>query len=174
MIGNKQMYALFSDKGRFIGYADFKPGAGLYKEMPVGFNPVEQVYAGDYETGSVKTIDELEIKEYREGNYDKKWVIYEKDLNTQTKRNIEEINDYPFYKQLNLIMEALYKNKDKLDLPKDFLHMCEVIEDIRYRQKISIESYIKMAANNQIHYVPLSAEGEFLDKYTEKVLNITE
>ena len=174
MITDKVMYALFSEKGRFIGYTDFKPQAGLYKEMPPGFNPVESVYVGDYETGSVKTIKELEIIEYRQSNVDKKWVVYEKDLNEDTRRNIEEVNDYPIYKQLNYIMQALYDNKDKLSFAKEFTHMCEVIEDLRHRHQLSIDSYKKMSDNKQIHFVPLGQEGDFLDKYSEKLLNISE
>jgi hypothetical protein len=168
------MYAIFSETGRFIGYADFKPQAGTYKELPLDFNPVEKVYVGDYESGSVKTIQELKAVEYREANVDKKWVVYEKDLNTETRKNIEEVNSYEMYKQLNLIMQALYDNKDKLTLSKDFTHMFEVIDDLRHRHSISIESYKKMSEAGKIHYVPIEQEGEFLDKYTEKVLNIKE
>lgn len=174
MINTKKMYAIFSEKGRFIGYADFTPAIGLYKEMPENFSPVDQVYVGDYETGSVKSINELKTVEYREANISKKWVVYEKDLNTETQRNIEEVNDYPIYKQLNLIAQALYDNKDKLTFSSDFLHMCEVIDDLRHRHNLSINSYQTMSDSGQIYYVPLSAEGEFLDSYTEKVLNIKE
>lgn len=169
----KKMYAIFSETGRFIGYVDFKPVEGLYKEMPDGFNPVDQVYVGTYEKGEIKTIGELKPLDYRLGNIDKKWVIYEAQLNEETKRNIIEENNYTLHRQLNLITQALYENKDKLNLSKDFLHMAEVIEDVRYRHKISIESYEEMAKNGQINYVPVGTEEEYMQKYTEQVLDIT-
>jgi hypothetical protein len=167
------MYALFSETGRFIGYTDFKPAEGLYKEMPEGFNPVEQVYSGTYEEGSVKSISELQTIDYRLGNIDKKWVIYEVQLNEETRRNIEEANNFPLYKQINIITKALYDNKDKLNLSKDFLHMAEVIEDVRYRHSISIEAYQDMAQQGQINFIPIGGEIDYLEKYTEEVLDIT-
>jgi hypothetical protein len=172
-IEDKKMYAIFSETGRFIGYVDFQPQQGLFKEMPAGFNPVDQIYVGTYENGQVKTIGELQPLDYRLGNADKKWVIYEAQLNEETRRHIEEANDFPLYKQLNLITEALYANKDKLNLTPEFIHMAEVIEDIRYRHRISIESYVDMANNGQINYVPAGQEGEYMEKYTEEALDVT-
>ena len=109
-------YALFSVSGRFIGFTNFKPVNGLYKEMPDEFDPVLQVYVGDYKTGGLKSILDLEKVEYREANLDKKWKVFESDLDKDLEKKIIKEHNMPLYKQINAIMEVLYKNKDKIEL----------------------------------------------------------
>ena len=74
-------YALFSVNGRFIGFTNFQPTTGLYKELPDNFDPVTSVWVGDYETGSIKPVTQLQPKEYREVNANQKWVVFETKLN---------------------------------------------------------------------------------------------
>ena len=121
-------YALFSKAGRFIGFTNFKPANGLYKELPDNFDPIMQVYVGDYETGSLKNVNELQPKDYREGNVDKKWKVFESEINKEIYKYITEVQDMPLYKQLNAIMETLYNNKDVLKLSDDFIKIYDNIQ----------------------------------------------
>lgn len=164
-------YALFSTHGRFIGYTNFKPTNGLYKELPDNFNPVEFVYVGDYETGQIKSIEELQPKEYREANIDKKWKVFETTLNKQLSDIITLNLDLPLYKQLNNIMEVLYLNKDKLQLTDNFVKMYDNIFDARRNHKLSMETF-KEAPKADV----ISKEQEllFFEEYTQKQLNIND
>ena len=94
-------YALFSNTGRFIGFTNFKPSNGLYKQMPGDFDPVQQVYVGDYKTGELKNIQELQLKDYREANIDKKWKVFESELNRELARTIVRDHGLQFHKQMN-------------------------------------------------------------------------
>ena len=116
-------YALFSVNGRFIGFTNFKPVNGLYKEMPDSFDPVLQVYVGDYETGGLKNVGELEPKDYREANIDQKWKVFESELSDQTFKYITQKMGIPLYKQLNAIMDVIYNNRDKIQLTEQYSNL---------------------------------------------------
>lgn len=162
-------YALFSTNGRFIGFTNFKPQNGLYKELPDSFDPVMQVYVGDYETGSLKSVNELEVKDYREANVDKKWKVLETDLNKDTGKIITESQDIPLYKQLNAIMKVIQLNKDKLQLTKEFEEIYTTIDKIRYNHKNALLSY-EQAPKADI--IKKEEERLFFEEYTQKQLNI--
>lgn len=164
-------YALFSVSGRFIGFTNFKPVTGLYKEMPDTFDPVYQVYVGDYETGSLKNITELQPKDYREANVDKKWRVFETEMNEDTFRHITQELNYPLFKQLNIISECLYANKDKLALTNDFIKMAEKIKEVRDNMSTTFESY-KQAPKAEI--ITKDKEREFYEYYNQRHLNIFE
>jgi hypothetical protein len=164
-------YALFSTHGRFIGYTSFKPTNGLYKELPDNFNPVEFVYVGDYETGQIKNVNELQPKEYREANVDKKWKVFETTLNKQLADVIEKNLDLPLYKQLNNIMEVLYLNKDKIQLTDNFVKMYDIITDARRNHTLSLETY-KEAPKADV--VTKEQELLFFEEYTQRQLNIND
>lgn len=164
-------YALFSTNGRFIGYTNFKPQNGLYKELPDNFDPVLQVYVGDYETGSIKRINELEVKDYREANVDKKWKVLETDLNKDIGKKITEGMDIPLYKQLNAIMEVLYLNKDKLQITDTFEQIYKAIDRIRYNHTNSLKTY-EQAPKADI--IKKEDEGVFFEEYTQAQLNIND
>lgn len=164
-------YALFSKKGRFIGFTNFEPTNGLYKEMPDTFDPVMQVYIGDYQTGSLRDVSTLEPKDYREANVDKKWKVFESDLDKELEKNIVYGLKYPIHKQINLIMEMLDKNKDKLELTEEFKNMFKQISDLRYNHKNTIKTF-QEAPKAQV--ILKDEEMEYIDEYTEKQLNINE
>jgi len=162
-------YALFSVNGRFIGFTNFKPVTGLYKEMPDTFDPVYQVYVGDYETGGLKDIIDLQPREYREANIDKKWRVFETEMNEDTYRLITQQLNYPLFKQLNIISECLYANKDKLALTEDFIKMAEKIKEVRDNMSATLESY-KQAPKAEI--ITKDKEREFYEYYNQRHLNI--
>lgn len=162
-------YALFSVSGRFIGFTNFKPTTGLYKEMPESFDPVLNVYVGDYNTGELKHISELKPKDYREANVDQKWKVFESEMNAEAGRLIEQ--SFPLYKQLNAIMDVLYKNKDKIELTEEFLTMYNNIQDIRVNITASLESY-KEAPKAEV--VTKDDERMFFERYNQQHLNINE
>jgi hypothetical protein len=164
-------YALFSTNGRFIGYTNFKPTNGLYKELPDTFNPVQFVYVGDYETGEIKRVDELQPKEYREANIDKKWKVFESQLNKQLAEVITRNLNLPIYKQLNNIMEVLYVNKDKIQLTDSFVKMYDDISDARRNHKLSLETY-KEAPKADV--ITKEQELLFFEEYTQRQLNIND
>ena len=162
-------YALFSVTGRFIGFTNFKPTTGLYKEMPDNFDPMVSVYVGDYNTGGLKHISELKPKDYREANVDQKWKIFESEINEEAGRLITQ--HYPLYKQLNAIMEVLYNNKDKFELTEEFTEMYDDIQDIRTNVTASLESY-KDAPKAEV--ITKDDERMFFEKYNQQHLNINE
>jgi len=164
-------YALFSKKGRFIGFTNFQPTNGLYKEMPDSFDPVTQVYVGDYQTGELKSIEDLQPKDYREANVDKKWKVFESDLDNELEKNIVFGLKYPLYKQINLLMEVLDKNKDKFELTEEFKTMYKQISDLRYNHKNMIKTFEEAPKAQVIHR---DEESEYIDDYTQKQLNIDE
>jgi hypothetical protein len=167
----KKNYALFSTNGRFIGFTNFKPTNGLYKEMPDNFDPVTQVYVGDYKTGGLKDVESLEQKDYREANIDKKWKIFESDLDKELELNIVKGHKLPLYKQLNLIMEVIDKNKDKLELTEEFKQMFETIARLRHNHKNSLKTY-EEAPKAQVIYK--DQENQYIEEYTKKQLSIHE
>jgi pyruvate-formate lyase-activating enzyme len=162
-------YALFSVNGRFIGFTNFKSTTGLYKEMPESFDPVLNVYVGDYNTGELKHISELKAKDYREANVDQKWKVFETEMNTEAGRLIEQ--EFPLYKQLNTIMDVFYKNKEKLELTTEFLDMYNKIQDIRVNITASLESY-KDAPKAEV--ISKEEERMFFEKYNQQHLNIND
>lgn len=164
-------YALFSTNGRFIGYTSFKPVNGLYKELPDTFDPVLQVYVGDYETGELKSVAGLNIKDYREGNVDKKWKVLETDLNEGVSKLITENYNIPLYKQLNAIMEVLYQNKDKIELTETFTNIYKTIDKIRHNHTNSLKTY-EQAPKADI--IKKDKERLFYEEYTQQQLNIND
>lgn len=164
-------YALFSTNGRFIGYTNFKPQNGLFKELPDNFDPVLQVYVGDYENGSLKNINELEVKDYREANIDKKWKVLETDLNKDVGKLITDGMDIPLYKQLNAIMEVIYINKDKLQITEDFENIYKAIDRIRHNHANALKTY---AEAPKADIVKKEDERVFFEEYTQKQLNIND
>lgn len=164
-------YALFSVTGRFIGFTNFKPQNGLYKEMPDNLDPVMQVYVGDYETGELKSINDLQPTDYREANLDKKWKVFESDLDNELEKIITKSNNLPLYKQLNVIMEVLYKNKDKIELTPDFEHMYDTIQGLRFNHSKSIETYKEAP---KAEFISKEEENVFIEDYTQRCLNIKE
>lgn len=164
-------YAIFSTSGRFIGFSNFKPENGLYKEMPDNLDPVHQVYVGDYETGSLKDINEVQLKEYREANIDKKWKVFETQLNEETSKYITEKLDIPLYKQLNAIMETLYLNKDKIQLSENFEVIYNAIQAVRHNHKNAIKTFEEAP---KAEVIKKENEKAYIEEYTIKQLNITE
>jgi hypothetical protein len=162
-------YALFSVNGRFIGYTNFKPVNGLYKELPDNFDPVMQVYVGDYATGEIKHIYDLQVKDYRESNYDQKWKVLESELNFETSKKITDSENMPLYRQLNAIMETLYLNKDKIQLSEGFMDIYNRIDDIRRRHKQAIETYKEAP---KADFISKEEERAFYDEYTQKQLSV--
>lgn len=162
-------YALFSQSGRFIGFTNFQPVNGLYKEMPDSFDPTLQVYVGDYKTGGLKDISTLQPRDYREANVDKKWVLLESEMNREAGVTITENLGYPLHKQLNIIMDVLYTNKDKLELDTEFTEMYNKIQEVRFNIKASVESYKEAPKANVILK---EEEPLFFEKYTQEQLNI--
>jgi hypothetical protein len=164
-------YALFSTNGRFIGFTNFKPQNGLYKEMPDSFDPVMQVYVGDYETGGLKHVHELQVKDYREANIDKKWKVLESDLNNNTGKRITDGMDIPLYKQLNAIMEVLHLNREKLQMTQAFEDIYKTIDRVRYNHTNALKSY-EQAPKADV--VKKEEERLFFEEYTQKQLNIND
>jgi hypothetical protein len=164
-------YALFSVNGRFIGYTNFQPTTGLYKELPGDFNPITSVWVGDYATGSIKGVTELQPKEYREGNANQKWVVFESELNEKTGRIIQEENNIKIHRQLNAIMDVLYANKDKIELTPTFLETYETIQTIRRNHELSLKSYQEAP---KADVVLKDEERLYVEKYTHQVLNIND
>jgi hypothetical protein len=164
-------YALFSVNGRFIGFTNFKPTTGLYKEMPDSFDPVTTVYVGDYETGGLKHVTELQPKDYREANVDQKWKVFESEVNDEAARLITQELNIPVYKQLNAIMEVLYLNKDTIKLTDKFLEIYKTIEEVRHNIAVSLESYLD-APKAQV--IIKQDERDFFEKYTQTHLNIND
>jgi hypothetical protein len=164
-------YAIFSTSGRFIGFSNFKPENGFYKEMPDNLDPVHQVYVGDYETGGLKSIDEVQIKDYREANLDKKWKVFESEINAETGKLITDELDIPLYKQINAIMETLYLNKDKIQLSEGFTEIYNEIENIRIRHANSLKVYEEAP---KADFISKKDERLYIEEYTQNFLNITE
>lgn len=162
-------YALFSVNGRFIGFTNFKPANGLYKEMPDFFDPVLQVYVGDYETGGLKHVGELEPKDYREANIDHKWKVFESELSDETFKYITQKMDIPLYKQLNAIMDVIYNNRDKIQLTEQFSTIYEAIQATRHNYNNSMATYEEAP---KADVVKKDDEQLFFEEYTQKQLNI--
>jgi hypothetical protein len=164
-------YALFSVQGRFIGYTNFQPANGLYKELPDSFDPVLQVWVGDYETGTIKNISELETKDYREANIDKKWKVFETEVNHEIGKFITEKLDISLHKQLNAIMETLHLNKDKIQLSENFEVIYNSIQAVRHNHNNALKTYEEAP---KAEVVKKEQERVFFEEYTQKQLNITE
>jgi hypothetical protein len=164
-------YALFSVNGRFIGYTNFKPTTGLYRELPDNFDPITSIWVGDYETGRIKSVNELQPKEYREGNANQKWVVFESELNEKTGKMIQEENNLKIHRQLNAIMDVLYANKDKIELTPSFLETFETIQTIRRNHDLSIKSYQEAP---KADVVLKDQERLYVEQYTQQVLNIND
>jgi hypothetical protein len=164
-------YAIFSTNGRFIGYSNFKPENGLYKEMPDNLDPVHQVYVGDYETGSLKSIDEIQIKDYREANIDQKWKVFESQLNEELSKYITEKLDMPLYKQLNAVMETLYLNKDKIQLSENFEVIYNAIQAVRHNHSNALKTFEEAP---KAEVIKKEDEKAYIEEYTIKQLNITD
>ncbi len=164
-------YALFSVNGRFIGYTNFEPQNGLYKELPDNFDPIVQVYVGDYESGEIKNINKLELKDYREANIDQKWKIYESQINNETGKYITQKLNLPLYKQINAIMETINLNKDKLILPDNFEEIYNTIQTTRHKHNTSLDMY-KESEKADIVYK--DNENLFIEEYTQQQLNIND
>jgi hypothetical protein len=164
-------YALFSKTGRFIGFTNFVPNNGLYKVMPDNFDPVQQVYIGDYKTGGLRNVQDLDPKDYREANVDKKWKVFESELNQELQRNIVQEHNLPLYKQVNAIMEVLFLNKDKITLTPEFENIYNTIKDLRFNHSKSLEVY-KQAPKADV--ITTDKELTFVEEYTQKQLNINE
>ena len=164
-------YALFSVNGRFIGFTNFKPTTGLYKELPDNFDPVTSVWAGDYETGGIKPVTQLQPKEYREANANQKWVVFESELNEKTGKIIQEENNLKLHRQLNAIMEVLYANKDKIELTPSFLETYETIQTVRRSHELSMKSYQEAP---KADVVTKDQERLYIEQYTHQVLNIND
>lgn len=162
-------YALFSENGRFIGFTNFKPVNGLFKEMPESFDPTVNVYVGDYETGSLKDISELHPRDYREANVDKKWVLLESEMNREAGAFITEELGYQLFKQLNILMDVINNNKDRIELTPQFKEMYEKIQEVRFNTKATVESYKEAPKANVI---AKEEERLFIEKYTQQQLNI--
>jgi hypothetical protein len=162
-------YALFSVNGRFIGFTNFKPTNGLYKEMPDNFDPVLQVYAGDYETGGLKNVADLQPKDYREANIDQKWKVFESELSDETFKFITQKMGIPLYKQINAIMDVLYNNRDKIQLTESFNTVYEAIQTVRHNFNSSIATYEEAP---KADVVKKGDEQLFFEEYTQKQLNI--
>ena len=156
-------YALFSQNGRFIGFTNFKPVNGLYKEMPDSFDPTLNVYVGDYETGELKDISTLQPRDYREANVDKKWILLESEMNREAGTTITEQYGYQIFKQLNIIMDVLNKNSDKIQLTPEFNEMYNKIQEVRFNIKASVESYKEAPKAN---VVTKEEERIFIERYT--------
>jgi hypothetical protein len=164
-------YALFSVSGRFIGFTNFKPVNGLYKEMPDNFDPVMQVYVGDYKSGQLKNIKDLKTTDYREANLDKKWKVFESDLNKELEKVIVKDYKLPIYKQINAIMDVLHKNKDKIELTPEFEEIYKLITELRHNHKNSLKVYQEAP---KAQYVSKEEEPYFIEDYTQRHLNIKE
>lgn len=164
-------YALFSQAGRFIGFTNFEPTNGLYKEMPSTFDPTIYVYVGDYENGHLKNVNDLNIKDYREANVEKKWIVFESELNHEAELKITEDLKYPLFKQLNIIMEVLEKNKDKISLTPEFTKMYEDIQEVRLNTQASFESYMQAP---KATVVPKENERFFFEIYNQQHLNVND
>ena len=164
-------YALFSVQGRFIGYTNFKPKNGLYKELPDQFDPVLQVWVGDYETGSLKNISELQTKDYREANIDKKWKVFETEVNDEIGKFITDKLGIALHKQLNAIMETLYINKDKIQLSENFEVIYNAIQAVRHNHNNALKTYEEAP---KADVIKKEQERLFFEEYTQKQLNISE
>lgn len=164
-------YALFSINGRFIGFTNFKPTTGLYKEMPDNFDPVLNVYVGDYATGGLKHVETLQPKDYREANVDKKWKVFETEMNAEAGRLITQEHGLPLHKQLNIIMEALYNNREKLDLSPEFIDLYNKVQDVRINISASLDSYTEAPKADVIRK---EEERSFFEAYNQMHLNINE
>jgi hypothetical protein len=164
-------YALFSNNGRFIGFTSFKPQNGLYKEMPDNFDPVLQVYVGDYETGQLKTLNDLQIKDYREANVDKKWKVFETQLNDEVNHLITQRLDMPLYKQLNAIMETLYLNRDKIQLSENFEVIYNTIQSVRHNHKNGIKVFQEAP---KADFISKEQERDYIEEYTQRQLSIND
>lgn len=164
-------YALFSNSGRFVGFASFKPQNGLYKEMPDDFDPVLQVYVGDYHTGSLKNVIDLEIKDYREANIDKKWKVFESQLNNEVGQLISEGLDMPLYKQLNAIMETLYLNRDKIQLSENFEVIYNTIQSVRHNHKNALKTYQEAP---KADFITKEEERLYIEEYTQRQLGLND
>ena len=164
-------YALFSANGRFIGYTNFQPTTGLFRELPDDFDPITSVWVGDYETGIVKPVTDLQPKDYRQANANKKWVVFESELNDKTGRAITREYNLGLYKQLNAIMDVLYANKDKIELTPTFTEVYQTIQTVRRNHQLALDSY-KEAPKADV----VSKEEEYLyiEQYTQQLLNIND
>lgn len=164
-------YALFSVNGRFIGYTNFQPTTGLYRELPDNFDPITSVWVGDYETGSIKSVTQLQPKEYREANANQKWVVFETELNEKTGKIIQNDLNLKLHRQLNAIMEVLYVNKDIIKITPDFLEIYETIQTIRRNHDLSIKSYQEAP---KADVVTKDQERLYIEQYTQQLLNIND
>ena len=165
-------YAIFSNVGRLVGYSNFAPPGGKVKELPEDFDPLVHIYDGDFDTGSVTTIEEHNEKKFKEFNPDKKWVIFESQINERLRHAITDTLGYKPYKQLNLITQALYDNRDKLNLSEEFIKMYEEINDTRTRHNLSLDSYADLHEQGKVTYVKKEDEAEFHDNFTKQKLDL--
>ena len=82
------------------------------------YDPEVEVYFGDYETGSIQKIDDLDKAPDAA-------IIDEEMLNIDVKNDIQHV--YPLHRQLNIIMDML----DQSSIPNtpEFTEMREYIKD---------------------------------------------
>ena len=116
-------------------------------------------------------IEDLQVKDYREGNVDKKWKVFESELNFELQRSIIQGHGLTIHKQLNTIMDVLNANKDKIQLTSEFESMYKTIQDLRYNHNKSLEVY-KQAPKADV--IAQDDELKFVEEYTQKQLNINE
>lgn len=88
------------------------------KVKVVEYDPETQVYFGDYDSGSVKNINDLDTAPDAA-------VIDEEMLNLDVKNDIQHV--YPLHRQLNIMMDML----DKSSVPntEEFTEMLNFIKD---------------------------------------------
>ena len=84
----------------------------------VEYDPETQVYYGNYETGSVKNISDLDTAPDAA-------VIDEEMLNLDVKNDIQHV--YPLHRQLNIMIDML--NKSSVPNTEEFTEMLNFIND---------------------------------------------
>jgi len=96
--------------------------------MDLEYDPEVKVWIGSYDTGSLKNINDIATTEQ----------IIEEDILDQ---NVADLiaNDYPLYKQLNIIIDML--NKSDVPNTPEFTAMMEYIKDQRDRNNARKEVY---------------------------------
>jgi hypothetical protein len=100
------------------------------KIKSLDYDPEIEVYYGDYETGSIQKIADLDKAPDAA-------IIDEDMLNIDVKNDIQHV--YPIHRQLNILIDML--DNSEIANTEEFNEMKNYIEDIRERNKARKEAF---------------------------------
>ena len=151
-------YAVFNENGNLICYSPHKIEGRDHKEIPEGVDLTTHAYAGSYEEGEFKLIQDIE------GNTELKTEVFEYDLNVDTKERFEKY--CPIHKQINSVINIILNNKNKLKIDNNDLKTLETSFKIKTNHEDNIKTYKEN--ENDFIYISIENHQKYISDESEK------